>query len=325
MLLRIGNFNAYKLGLKDRGTDAWKARVTAVRELAPDFLGLQEVVIDEAATSRDQWDAEAAETIAAFAADCGLTAAVPATPGRPHGVAMAANTHRAWYTAALWNPDTMPFAPGSYRPLGSPDFWHGLTVVAFDIGVGELLIVVVYHGDPFRPNWRTEEGLRIKGLLRRTGGVNPAVVVGDFNSVSAALRRRRWWHWRRKYYDAEPYLKQRHDDLEYQVQPHRIGKRFRRQLAYRQQTENLLRGGYMVDAAAHLDEPWHPTVGHVQDGQGDPDPWGKRRIDLILASRPVAPALTAYGIHGSTAARAASDHLMPWITVDPSRIQKGHW
>ncbi len=319
-MLKIGNYNAYKLRLDALGTDAWNARVAAVRELAPDLLGLQEVVVDESATPHDQWDVQAAETIFAFAADCGLTATINATSGRPHGVAMAANAHRAWYTALLWNPDRVDVVPGSFRPLGSPDFWHGLTTVAFDIGAGEPLTVLSYHGDPFRPNWRAEESLRIKGLLRRTGGVKPALIVGDFNALSAALRQRRWWQWRRKHYDTEPYLKQHHDDLEYQVQPDRIGRRIRRQLADRQQTKNLLRGGYMVDAAAYLGAPWQPTVGHWEDGRGDPDPWGERRIDLILATRPVAPALTEYGVLDSEFALAGSDHRITWATLEPSLI-----
>ncbi|MFI6803809.1 endonuclease/exonuclease/phosphatase family protein [Streptomyces luteogriseus] len=159
--------------------------MTAVRELAPDLLGVQEIVVDEADTPREQWDAIAAQTIIAFAADCGLTAEIPATAGYPHGVTMAANAHRAWYTAVLWNPDTISYAPGSYRPVGNPDFWHGLTMAAFDIGAAEPLTMVSYHGDPFRPNWRAEEARRLKGLLRVTGGAKHAVVVGDFNALSA--------------------------------------------------------------------------------------------------------------------------------------------
>ena len=49
MSLRIGNPNACKLRLDARGSDAWNARVTVVRELAPELLGLQEIVADEAA------------------------------------------------------------------------------------------------------------------------------------------------------------------------------------------------------------------------------------------------------------------------------------
>ncbi|WP_019062458.1 endonuclease/exonuclease/phosphatase family protein [Streptomyces prunicolor] len=314
-MLKIGNYNAYKLCLDARGSTAWLARVKAVQELAPDILGLQEVVVDEAAIPCSQWDAIAAQTITAFAEDCGLTAAVPATPGRWHGMAMAANAHRAWYTAALWNPNTAAIVPDTYRPLGSPDFWHGLTTAAFDIGAPEPLTAVSYHGHPGSPLYRTEEARRIKMILRRTGGVKPAVAVGDFNALSAAqvpcpdgtLG----------YYDAEVYADQRHDDLEYQVQDGTIGGT---QLADRRQTEMLLRNGYMVDAAAHLGAPWQATVGHWADGQGDPDPWGERRIDLILVSRPVAPALTAYGVLDSAAALAGSDHRIVWTTLDPALI-----
>lgn len=314
-MLAIGNYNAYKLRLDARGTDAWRARVAAVRELAPDILGLQEIVVDEAAVPQAQWDVQAAETITAFAADCGLTAALPATLGRPHGVAMAANAHRAWYTAILWNPNTVDFVPGSYRPLGAPDFWHGLTTAAFDIGSAEPLTMVAYHGDPFRPAWRMEEALRIKGLLRRTGGVRPALVVGDFNSLSAAQVPGP--DEAPVFYDGEAYAAQDHDDLEYQVQAGTIGGA---QSADRRQSEVLLRRGYMVDVAAHLCLPWQATVGHWEDGKGDPDPWGPRRIDLILATRPVAPAVTGYGVLDSATALAGSDHRIIWATLDPSLI-----
>jgi len=318
MPLRIGNFNAYKLNIDARGSRAWKARVAAVRELTPDLLGVQEIVVDEANTPREQWGAIAAQTINAFAADCGLTAAIPPTAGYPHGVTMAANAHRAWYTAVLWNPDTVSHTPGTYRPLGSPDFWHGLTMAAFNIGAAEPLTVVSYHGDPFRPNWRAEEARRLKGLLRITGGAKHAVVVGDFNALSAA--RVPGPDGTLRYYDDEVYATQDHDDLEYQVQAGTIG---REQLADREQTEILLRKGYMVDAAAHLGAPWQATVGHWKDGQGDPDPWGERRIDLILATRPVAPAVTAYGVLGSEAALAGSDHRICWISLDPAQIITG--
>lgn len=103
--MRIANLNAYKLKLDARGSAAWQARVTAVHEIGPHILGLQEVVVDESATATEEWDESAAETIKAFAADCGLTASVEATPGYPYGAAMAANSHRPWYTALLWDPN----------------------------------------------------------------------------------------------------------------------------------------------------------------------------------------------------------------------------
>ncbi|NEB01886.1 endonuclease/exonuclease/phosphatase family protein [Streptomyces sp. SID13726] len=316
-MLTIGNYNAFKLRLDGRGTDAWKARVAAVRELDPDILGVQEIVVDAPNTPRKQWDAAAADTVAAFADDCGLTAGITPTDGYPHGVAMAADghPHRAWYTAALWKPGAVGYVPDSYRPLGVPDFWHGLTTIAFDVGSGEPVVLVVYQGDPFRPDWRFQEALRIKGLLRRTGGVKPAVVVGDFNSLSAA--RVPGPDGALVFYDGEAYAEQDHDDLEYQVQAGTMGGA---QLADRGQSEVLLRRGYMVDVAAHLGAPWQATTGHWEDGKGDPDPWGPRRIDLILATRPVAPAVTAYGVLDSETALAGSDHRIIWATVDPALI-----
>jgi len=324
MTIRLANLNAYKLTPAIRSTSSWNARITAIGEIAPDILALQEVVVDEKTTSRDAWEDKAAALIQDLAEQCGLTAAVGVSDGHPHGTAMAANWHRPWWTALMWNPDTVQLVHNSYRPFGAPDYWHGCTTGRFDVGAREPILVASYHGDPFRPDFRYNEALRLKGTFRTTGGVQPGFCVGDFNSISATRRRqRRWWQLRRAYYDVELYLNQQHDDLEYQVQADRIGKHFKRQLADRRQTQALLRKGYMVDAAAHLGAPWDPTVGHWEDGRGDPDPWGARRIDLVLASRPVAPALAAYRAHRSAAAEEASDHLPVYVDFDPSRILRG--
>ncbi|MFE4057923.1 endonuclease/exonuclease/phosphatase family protein [Streptomyces sp. NPDC059096] len=312
---RLANLNAYKLTPATRGTSSWTARVTAIREINPDILALQEVVIDERVTSRDCWDREAASLIQDLAAHCGLTAAVGTTNGYPHGTAMAANWHRPWWTALLWNPETVQLVEDSYRPFGAPDFWHGCTTARFDVGAQEPILVASYHGDPFRPDFRYNEALRLKGIFRTAGGVKSGFVMGDFNALSAAQVRAA--DGTLHYYDHEPYTGQDHDDLEYQLMEGTIGST---QLADRRQTEALLRRGFMVDAAAHLGAPQHPTVGHWPDGKGDPDPWGERRIDLILATRPAAPSLIRYGIHRSPAALNAADHLMPYIDINPENI-----
>ncbi|MFG2716914.1 endonuclease/exonuclease/phosphatase family protein [Streptomyces sp. NPDC048416] len=302
--VRLANLNTYKLRLADRGTAAWRARVQTVREIAPDVLALQEIVVDEARTGKDRWEEVAARTVRAFAADCQLTAEVEETAGYLDGIAMASNSHRPWFTALVWNPATVTYVPESYRPYGAPDFWHGVTTASFSLGTGDPLTVISYHGDPFRPDFRANEALRLKGICRTVGGVKKSVVLGDFNALSAAVLSDQ--SGQERYYDPECYRDQDHDDLEYQVIPETIGGE---QLADRRQTRALLRGGFMVDAAAHLGAPWEATVGHWENGKGDPDPWGERRIDLVLASRPVAPALVSYQTHRSVAARAASDHL----------------
>ncbi|MFE7272560.1 endonuclease/exonuclease/phosphatase family protein [Streptomyces sp. NPDC057623] len=315
MSLRIANLNAYKLRLDARGSTAWDARVTAVRELAPDLLGVQEVVVDEDETPRAQWDTVAAQTIAAFAKDCGLTAAVPVTRGRPYGICMSSNSQRSWYTAGIWREQSVGIVPGSYRPIRDGDFWHGLTTARFDLGAGEPVTVGVYHGHPFNKNARLSEAWSIKGRFRTPGGAKPGFLLGDFNALSAAQVTGP--NGQPHYYDHEVYQDHDHDDLEYQVLDGTIGGE---QLADRRQTEALLRRGFMVDTAAHLGVPWHPTVGHWEDGRGDPDPFGERRIDLILATRPAAPSLIAYGTHDTPAAREASDHLSPFIDIDPAKI-----
>jgi endonuclease/exonuclease/phosphatase family metal-dependent hydrolase len=312
--LRIASLNAHKLRLDSLSSPAWAARVTTIREIAPDILCVQEVVVDEAEPP-SRWAREASAVIEQLAAESRLTATTLRTDGTPGPTAMASNIHRGWYTAIMWNPARVRQIPGRYRPFGAPDFWHGCTTMAFEIGTCQSFIVASYHGDPYRGGARMEEALRLKSVFRTTGGARPGVVVGDFNSVSSA--RILGSDGRPEYYDDEPYGHQDHDDLEYQLLPDTIGAE---QLADRRASQVLLRRGYMIDSAAHLGVPWQATVGHWADGRGDPDPWGPRRIDLILATRPVAPALLSYHTHRSTAAEQASDHLPVICELDPSRI-----
>ncbi|WP_030230305.1 endonuclease [Streptomyces sp. NRRL S-350] len=313
---RIANLNAYKLSPSLVGTASWKARVTAIQEIAPDILGLQEVIVDETLPA-PQWAAQASAVIEQLAAECGLSATTVRADGTPGPTAMANNANRGWYTALLWNPAAARPVPGTFRPYGAPDFWHGFTTMAFDVGAVEPVTVGSYHGDPFRGDWRAAESLRLKSAFRTTGGAKPGFGIGDFNGLSAATITGP--DGEPRYYDAEPYIEQDHDDLEYQLLPGTIGGE---QLADRRQSEALLRRGFMVDAAAHLGAPWQPTVGHWEDGRGDPDPWGPRRIDLILATRPVAPALVSYRTHRSPAAEEASDHLPVVCEFDPAMISK---
>lgn len=90
--MRIAGFNVHKLTLDSRG--AWWDRVTAVREISPDILWLQEVLVSETSTHKQVWASVAAQTIQAFAEDCGLTASVEMTAGHPHSTAMTANADR---------------------------------------------------------------------------------------------------------------------------------------------------------------------------------------------------------------------------------------
>ncbi|MFI2204703.1 endonuclease/exonuclease/phosphatase family protein [Streptomyces sp. NPDC020192] len=313
--IRLANLNAYKLSRSAIDTPSWQARVTAIKEIEPDILALQEVIVDEKAAP-SAWATEASTIIQQLAAECGLSATTVRADKSPGPTAMANNANRGWYTALLWNPEAVTPVPGRFRPYGAPDFWHGFTTAQFDVGAAEPITVASYHGDPFRGDWRANEALRLKSAFRTTGGAKPGFALGDFNALSAAKITGPDGG-EPQYYDKEPYLTQDHDDLEYQLLPGTIGGE---QLADRRQSEALLRRGFMVDAAAHLGVKWHPTVGHWEDGRGDPDPWGPRRIDLVLATRPVAPALVSYRTHKSPAAEKASDHLPVVCEFAPSKI-----
>lgn len=191
--IRIANLNAYKLSPTTRNTRSWAARVTAIQEIAPDILALQEFILDESGTGRDRWESEAASLIQDLSEECGLSASVRVSAYHPHGTAMAANWHRPRWTALMWNPHTVDVVEGSYRPFGAPDYWHGCTTARFDVGAKVPVLIASYHGDPFRPDYRYNEALRLKGTICTTGGVRPALCVGDFNSIwIRAPSRHRW-------------------------------------------------------------------------------------------------------------------------------------
>ncbi|MFF2145531.1 endonuclease/exonuclease/phosphatase family protein [Kitasatospora sp. NPDC058190] len=310
-MIRIANVNTHRLHRGALPTPRGQSLVTAIRELNADILTVQEVLVDDVADSTG-WDRAAAGILLDLAAECGLSVALP--HGGTAGVAMATNVHRPWYTAILWNPATVAPVKRSFRAYGAPDFWHGLTTLQFDIGGVEPFLVASYHGDPIRPDGRFGEALRLKSVFRRTGGPRPGIAAGDYNAVSAA--RIPDSGGARRFYDAEPYTGQVHDDLEYQCLPETVGAT---NMADRRQTEALLRNDYLVDSAAYLNAPWRPTVGHWADGQGDPDPWGERRIDLVLATRPVAPALVRYRVHVTKASEEAADHRPVYVDIDPSK------
>ncbi|MET8538472.1 hypothetical protein ABZV67_44045 [Streptomyces sp. NPDC005065] len=99
--IRLANLNAYKITPATRGTSSWNARATAIQEIAPDILALQEVVVDENTTSRDSWEDEAAALIQDLAEQCGLTATVGAPTGSV--CARGATTHCSMPRSSIAN------------------------------------------------------------------------------------------------------------------------------------------------------------------------------------------------------------------------------
>ena len=82
----------------------------------------------------------------------------------------------------------------------------------------------------------------------------------------------------------------------------------------RRAAERLRRAG-LLDAAAVLDAPWQPSCGHWRD-----DPHGPRRIDRILATAAVRPALLSYEVVDTDITRSLSDHLPVVVGLDPALL-----
>ncbi|MEV6758439.1 hypothetical protein [Streptomyces sp. NPDC051214] len=93
----------------------------------------------------------------------------------------------------MWNPHTVDVVEGSYRAIGAPGYRHGCTTARFGVGAKGPVLIAGYHGDLFRLGYRYNEALRLKGTTCTTGGVRPALGVGDVNSIwIRAPSRHRW-------------------------------------------------------------------------------------------------------------------------------------
>lgn len=209
-----------------------------------------------------------------------------------------------FHVGLLWRPGIIP-VPGSFRQIGRAQggLWHAAASIALPVGGPTPLTVVSCHLDPFRPETRFAEAARIASL---TAG-KTAIVAGDFNGPSADRRPDG------TYYDPDPIEQYGwHDAATYQVawddDPDAAPRVDRRA------AERLRRAG-LVDAAAALDAPWQPSCGHWPD-----DPHGLRRIDRILATATVRPALRSHEVVDTETTRALSDHLPVVVGLDPALL-----
>jgi endonuclease/exonuclease/phosphatase family metal-dependent hydrolase len=209
-----------------------------------------------------------------------------------------------FHVGLLWRPGIIP-VPGSFRQIGRAQggLWHAAASIALPAGGPTPLTVVSCHLDPFRPETRFAEAARIASLA--VG--KRAVVGGDFNGPSADRRSDA------TFYDPDPIEQYGwHDAATYQVawdDDPGAAPRVDRRAA-----ERLRRAG-LVDAAAVLDAPWQPSCGHWPD-----DPHGLRRIDRILATATVRPALRSHEVVDTETTRALSDHLPVVVGLEPALL-----
>ncbi|MGY4969562.1 hypothetical protein ACWGCC_10070 [Streptomyces nigrescens] len=322
-LIRHGTYNLFNFS-KPRTSEEkeryWRL-VEATRALGVHSLSVQEVLGVDAE--------EAGQLLRQFADDTCLRCMTAPNPrsGAPAEPAIAASQHGHldksgafrgnYHVGLLWSPEIQP-VPGGWRAYnGLPDFWHALATQLLDFG-GTRLKIGSFQGDPFRADWRFNEARRVVSAYLGQSGL----LGGDFNGLASDLRagRRfhkflRWlWPWAGPdYYDPEPYSRQRHDLLEFQIQWR--DKRPRRPKADRRAGEVLRRQG-LLDAAAVADVPWQATCGHWPG-----DVWGLRRIDTNRVTRDIAPAVVSHESVFTDLTRLAADHLPIVTAVDNSRIE----
>ncbi|OLE21295.1 MAG: hypothetical protein AUG49_22410 [Catenulispora sp. 13_1_20CM_3_70_7] len=154
-----------------------------------------------------------------------------------------------------------------------------------------------------RPETRFSEAARIASL---TGG-KTAVVCGDFNGPSSERRPDG------TFYDPDPLVERPwHEAVVYQAawdDDPEAAPRVDRRAA-----ERLRRAG-LADVAVALDAPWQATTGHWPA-----DPHGPRRIDRILVSARMLPALRSYHVVDGRQCRELADHLPAVAEFDQTVI-----
>jgi endonuclease/exonuclease/phosphatase family metal-dependent hydrolase len=294
--VRFATYNTLNLFESDSPDerDRYGRVVEVIRGLDADVVAVQEIIAP---------DVEVAATrLRTLADDAGMACAYE--PGRP---AIAAGRQR-FHVGLLWRPE-LTVLPGSFRVYGAADFWHALCKITFVIDGAEVQHAS-HHGTPFGRHMRADQMERVVAVMTRPEGSPPGLAGADWNCVAADRRPDG------SYYDPDPYADSAwYPDLVYQTvwgyDEH--GRRWHR--ADREPGEVLYAGG-LRDAAAVLDQPWEPTVGHWKSD----NPFGDRRIDGIRITGRVIPALRHVEVTRTELAISASDHLPVTITYDTAAL-----
>jgi hypothetical protein len=303
--------------------------VDSIRAIGPDILAIQEI------RAPDQPAGHA--RLRRLADDVGLHCGVPRAAGAgnrpahdqpahdqaaqdrpaqnqaPQDQAALALGPHGFHCGLLWRDGIEP-VPGSLRCHGAGYFWHSLASVTLDVG-GVRLRHASHHATPFGRQLRTDQNEVLVALLSGA----PTLVGADWNTECAdRVRDERSGNWVR-YEPGDPYAETEwFDQMLYQCEwdYDELGRRHHR--ADRRPGDVLWAGG-LYDAAAALNAPWRPTVGHHPD-----DPYGARgvwrRIDGVRVTRPLLTALRAHHVTDTELTRQASDHLPVTVEYIPSAL-----
>ena len=296
--VRFGTYNLLNLKGPTTGERYGKV-VEVIQGLDVDVLAVQEILASD--------EQDAGKTLTALGQDVGLVGEYE--PGRP----AVATGHKLtagdlyFHIGLLWKPGIEP-VPGLFRALVE-DFWHALAIGVFDLG-GPKVAMASFHASPFGRNARADQAERVVSALTRPDTRPPGMVGADWNCIGADWRNDGSGPYDHDWHAEEPW----HDALIYQCRWTTVDG-VRRHWADRGPGEVLYYGG-LRDAAAVLDAPWEPTVGHWPSD----DPYGERRIDGIRVTSDLVPVLQEIQTERTELSLQASDHLPVVVTFDPGLI-----
>lgn len=298
-----------------------------IRAADVDVLAVQEIIADDPDDPLGKADL-AAKRLEQLAEAVGMTCRLP--DGR---AAVGVGNHR-FHTGLLWKDGIT--SVGGFTAYSGTNVWHSLVKVHLDVG-GYVVQHASYHAPPFGRHRRADEAELVLATMTRPDRPGraddrpPGLIGADWNAVSAD----RVWRestvprtpGSRVLYDPDPYRgADVHGDLVYQTTWTFDDHGTPQFTADREAGEVLYLGG-LRDAAAAVDAPWEPTVGHWPND----DPYGDRRIDAIRVTKDVVPALLSCSVSsrpssgdgpGHTDPKTASDHLLTRIEYDPRRLSR---
>ncbi len=309
--VRFASYNVLDLFESDSAAEL--ARYGLLREvmagLAADVLSVQEI--------RAEQPEAAGARLRQLADDVGMECVVPAAEDGLARTALAAGG-RGYHCGLLWRPGLTP-VPGSFRESPPGRLWHGAGWLTLDFG-GVKVRHGTFHATPFVRRIRADQNELLLALINSGPDRDVPMLMGaDWNTESADLVADDSTGGLKLYEPADPYAGVPwFDGLIHQCEWSYDLRGRRKHRADRRPGDVLFAGG-LLDAAALLQAPWRPTVGHYP-GDGYGARGILRRIDAIRVQRQVAPALRAYLVTDTELARRASDHLPVSVDYVPADI-----
>ncbi|WP_410646372.1 hypothetical protein [Amycolatopsis sp. cmx-4-54] len=238
--------------------------------------------------------------------------------------AVAVGSQR-YHPGLMWSDELSP--AGGFAVVSGRALWHAYVQVDLDVGALEPVAHASFHARPHGLNQRADESEVVLKRVYRPPRRRATLVGLDRNGMAADLpgwppRASETAVWAE--YDHDPYRVRHgepcrtvdwHPEFVFQCRTWINADGTRGWEADRTAGRVLCDGG-LVDTAAALNEPWAATVGHWPGDQA----CGPRRLDSVIVTPEVVPALMSCEVIASALAKDASDHLPVVARYAPAAI-----